>query len=1199
MSFPSRFQENVKVLFASCGPALLKLAVAKAMSIRPDLPLMVVSEFEPPEGRWIRYEGSSKFVENVRSCRDKLKGKQVEIAIVVSQPRAPHRRLRTIAIFTGPRCLVILNENLDYFDIHPHSAGAIARHIFRRAADWLRPATFRKASVAQSDRSVKVLFASCAPGLLEAAVATALSIRPELPLVVVSERAPPAGRPAGGPGGEWIGYEVGSKFLESLPYFRDKLEGRQVELAIVVSQPRTPYRKLRLIGILAGPRCLVVMNENLDFFDVHPLAAAAVARYIFRRAANWIRPATLRKTPPSQIDRSAKALYASCTPALLEAAVAKAASIRPELPLTVVSEFAPPAGRWIRYSVGWQFLENVRYCRDRLRGKHVELAIVVLQPRVPYGKLRLIGFLTGPRCLVVMTENLDYFDVHPFSLPAMVRHVFWRIGNWIRFSARAGRLRMAPAKALSDLSRQVQRLRALRAYAAGFAMQWFRSRKESLTAATAVPASKRPRGISVVIPSRNGRDLLEAMLPAVLNQLESGEIVVVDDCSDDSSMDFLRRRFPAVIVLRNEEPLGFASAVNAGIRAARFSHICLLNNDMAVATGFFHHLRKAFDAEPGLYCASPQIFLKAGLPRHETGKSLVRSSPALSDFPIGCSLPIEGEDLTYVLYGSSGCSLFEAERLLLFNGLDESYQPAYVEDLDLGVRAWQQGWPTVFAAGAHVVHQHRASMSRWYSKDELEIAMARNWLLFLARTVRDRGVFAQYWRHAVARLSQSAIGGSVNARRALGEVGITGKWRARRQTAAVSDSEIFALCNGSVSVFPGAHSQSPRPVVLIASPYLPFPLAHGGAVRMYNLMRRAAANWKQVLISFVDVPGPVPMELRSICAEVITVHRAGGQRRHSTGRPDVVEEFDSPSFRGALRQTVRKWRPAIAQLEFTQLAQYQPDCAGARTVLAEHDITFDLYQQLLDGFDDEYLRRQLDRWSGFERNAWTAVDRVVTMSEKDKCMVKTGNAVAIPNGVDLEHFRPGPDPPEPGRLLFLGSFRHFPNLAGLDLFLKQVWPKVQPLGAHLHVVAGPDCRMWQAHYSERVLLDLAQPAVEVEEFVADVRPAYRRAEIVIVPLAASAGTNIKVLEALSMGKAIVTTTKCINGLNLISGDAVMVADTPEEFADAIAGLIQNRDRRKQLEVRARQVAEERFGWERSAAAQNAMYEELLQPGIGE
>ena len=550
------------------------------------------------------------------------------------------------------------------------------------------------------------------------------------------------------------------------------------------------------------------------------------------------------------------------------------------------------------------------------------------------------------------------------------------------------------------------------------------------------------------------------------------------------------------------------------------------------------------------------------------------------------------------MYASSGCSMFEAERRLCFHSLDESYRPAYVEDLDVGVRAWQQGWPTVFVAGAHVIHEHRATMSRLYSKDHLDYTMTRNWLLFLARTLRHRGVFALYWRHAVARLSQSAAGGSLNAGHVLGEIGMTGNWRARRQTVARSDSDIFALCNGSVSVFPGAQAKELKPVVLIASPYLPFPLAHGGAVRMYNLMRRAAANWKQVLISFVDDPGPVPAELREICAEVVTVHRTGSHLRPSTSQPDVVDEFDSPSFRSALRQTMHKWRPEIAQLECTQLAQYAPDCTGSRTILTEHDITLDLYQQLVDGFDDWHLRRQLERWIRFERNAWSGVDRVVTMSEKDKRMVHTGNAVVIPNGVDLEHFRPCSRPPDPGRLLFLGSFRHFPNLAGMDQFLKHVWPVVQPLGARLHVVAGPDYKDWLVHYRERVLLDLERPEVEVDEFVADVRPAYSRAEIVIVPLPVSAGTNIKVLEAMSMGKAIVTTTQGINGLDLVPGDGVMVADTPGEFAAAVAGLIQNGNIRRQLEARARQIAEERFGWDSSAALQSAMYEDLLYSSQG-
>jgi len=68
-----------------------------------------------------------------------------------------------------------------------------------------------------------------------------------------------------------------------------------------------------------------------------------------------------------------------------------------------------------------------------------------------------------------------------------------------------------------------------------------------------------------------------------------------------------------------------------------------------------------------------------------------------------------------VLYGSGGCSLYDAGKLRELGGLDEVYQPAYVEDLDLGFRAWQKGWPSVFVQAARVVHKHRTTTSRYYS----------------------------------------------------------------------------------------------------------------------------------------------------------------------------------------------------------------------------------------------------------------------------------------------------------------------------------------------------------------------------------------------------------------------------------------------------------------------------------------------------
>jgi glycosyltransferase involved in cell wall biosynthesis len=312
----------------------------------------------------------------------------------------------------------------------------------------------------------------------------------------------------------------------------------------------------------------------------------------------------------------------------------------------------------------------------------------------------------------------------------------------------------------------------------------------------------------------------------------------------------------------------------------------------------------------------------------------------------------------------------------------------------------------------------------------------------------------------------------------------------------------------------------------------------------------------------------------------------------STPRPDVVEEFDSPAFHAALRQTVRKWKPALAQLEFTQMAQYAADCAPAKTLLIEHDVTLDLYRQLLAQSEDWELRRQLAKWVRFETEAWKLVHRVVAMSEKDRLLVGP-NAVCLPNGVDLERFRPSAAEPEAKRLLFIGSFGHLPNVLALEFFLRDAWPHLERLGATLHIIAGARSRYFLDRYQDRVRVNLDRPGIELDDFVSDVRPAYRRATLVIAPLLASAGTNIKIMEAMAMGKAIVSTRAGINGLDLEPGADVIVEETGAGMALEIERLLSDPEARRSIEQRARATVERKFDWDGIAQRQRELYRELL------
>lgn len=424
------------------------------------------------------------------------------------------------------------------------------------------------------------------------------------------------------------------------------------------------------------------------------------------------------------------------------------------------------------------------------------------------------------------------------------------------------------------------------------------------------PVADLPPGISVIIPSRSGRELLSAQLPGIVRELQdlAAEIIVVDNGSDDGTLEWLAREWPQVIIEISIKPLSFSAAVNRGIRCARYSHICLLNNDMLVDPGFFVSLGRAFDLIPDLFCATAQIRFPKGMRREETGKAVMAQDSA-EDFPIRCDVPMPGEDLSYVLYGSGGCSVYDAVKLQALGSLDEAYQPAYVEDLDIGYRAWQRGWPTVYVAASVVEHRHRSTTSRYYSNEELDTILEINYLKFLARAVADPKLFSRLWKEAILRLSLGADRNPAQRRAlaAAANIAIAGGAAAIPE---LRESDFLALTDGSVAVFPG-HAPSGKPRLLVLTPVLA------------KRPRRAVPNMDQVIVAFTNRLETPPKELLAVCAEVVLVQRAG---RHPQ---------DSPAYRAALRQTMRKWHPAQARIESRDMTQYTPECAPAEIILGK------------------------------------------------------------------------------------------------------------------------------------------------------------------------------------------------------------------------------------------------------------------------
>ena len=887
------------------------------------------------------------------------------------------------------------------------------------------------------------------------------------------------------------------------------------------------------------------------------------------------------------MSRPVKLAFTSGSDDLIPGFLEEMTRLFPEAELLVVSEFAPPRQyRWLPYAPQRPFYLNNERVLAAIAGRPVILAGIILQPNMPYWKMRMIAWKNWPFRVAAFNDNMNHWMLRPKQLPIIMRHLLWRLRNLVVSQSMPGSATYTVFWRIGHPRAFQRPLAALGARVAG---RFTLLRKHLHAPAVDPPLLPLPQGTSVVIPSYNGKHLLETLLPTLIPQMPAkGEVIVVDNGSQDGTGDWLKETYPAVKAIIVREGLGFARASNIGIAAAQFNRLLMLNNDMVVEPGFIKALEEPFATVPELFGATAQIFFPAGVRREETGKA-VRIPPerrTLDDFPVRCDLPVFGEDHSYVLYGSGGCTLYDTAKLRALGGYGEQYQPAYVEDLDAGFRAWQRGWPTVFAASAKLIHFHRQTNRKVFREDFLETTVERNYLRFIASatTVPE---FRQLWPEAISRLNHLAARMSPVPSAASA---LAAAWRAPWQSKpAVQGHPFLELTSGEVSVFPG-HQPRNKPRILIATPYMPFPLSHGGAVRMYNIMRLTSAEYDQILMVFVDTLETPPQELLDICTEVVIVRRLGSHTRPYTGRPEVVEEFSSEAFSQALWATVRKWQPIIVQLEFTQMAQYAAAARPAKTILVEHDITLDLYGQLLAGNEDWELRRQWQLWKQFETAAWHQVDWVVTMSEKDRKSVGLAKAVTIKNGVDLQRFQPATIEPEHARLLFIGSFAHLPNLLALEFFLKEVWPHLTGIKPILHIIAGSRHEYFLDLCRASLTVDLDQPGIELEGFTADVRPAYRRSMVVIAPLVASAGTNIKIIEAMAMGKAIVSTPAGINGLDVTPGQDLIVTVTGTEMAAAIRDLINDPEKRRLLELQAHATAEKEYSWEGIARQQMNLYQ---------
>jgi ribosomal-protein-alanine acetyltransferase len=389
-------------------------------------------------------------------------------------------------------------------------------------------------------------------------------------------------------------------------------------------------------------------------------------------------------------------------------------------------------------------------------------------------------------------------------------------------------------------------------------------------------------------------------------------------------------------------------------------------------------------------------------------------------------------------------------------------------------------------------------------------------------------------------------------------------------------------------VHEGRPTSDSRRRVAVLSPYFPWPLSHGGAVRIFNLLREASHEFDIFLFSFAESPDAAAnTPVLNYCAKTVTFPNPRYREpRWSSIRPPEVNEFLIPYVAKVVRAFRQRYQIPLLQVEYTQMAAHGGD------VLVEHDVTWDLYAQVAAARPSLRARWDLWRWRRFEQAALKRFPAVVAMSGKDANLLRAQHVHVIPNGVDLHRFRPEPEA-EGHNVLFVGSFAHFPNVVAYRWFLDTVWPV---LSSHVPdvrfvVIAGRNPQLYCPETP-------SDPRVEFHGFISDVRPFYAKANVVVVPTRVSAGTNLKVLEAMAMERAVVSTPSGCAGLGLQHGRSVWIADESQEFANAVEELLLNACQRREIAREARAHVEQHYGWERIGVLQRRLWKLLLTaPGV--
>jgi sugar transferase (PEP-CTERM/EpsH1 system associated) len=386
--------------------------------------------------------------------------------------------------------------------------------------------------------------------------------------------------------------------------------------------------------------------------------------------------------------------------------------------------------------------------------------------------------------------------------------------------------------------------------------------------------------------------------------------------------------------------------------------------------------------------------------------------------------------------------------------------------------------------------------------------------------------------------------------------------------------------------------------VLFLSQIVPYP-PHGGVLqRGYHLLRELGREASVNLLAFVH-PDALPTDatlddsrtaLQKFCESVeyfplwpkiSPVHRVAALAAGAcSSSPFSVLAHRSGLYQRRVSEILKTERIDVIHVDTIALSQFVPQECRTPVVLTHHNIESQLMERRASvekgALAKWYLRRETDKLKSYEATLVRRYDVNIVVSRQDEetllHMAPGLRTMIVPNGVDVEYFTLDPEQEGPA-LIYTGGMNMFANRDAVLFFLNDIWPLIREQEASVRFFAvGQDPPKELKDFAAR------DPRVVITGYVTDIRPLVRKSSVYVVPLRVGGGTRLKVLDAMAMGKAMVSTSIGCEGIDLRPGEHLVLADTPEEFAKETVALLADKARRLRLGRAARSLVEERYSW---------------------